>query len=611
MDENNSIPSKSQALYLIDSARKSTPETLEKALGIHVRAIQNAQLARKTQTAVRIWVAGAGGPKRQGDRVTDAEKRKIDDFLAKFDFAKFWGCDPFEILEKGFAKLKVGARSRNTYRHAFKQMITFFQQQGWDPREQPKTEYLRLCRPRGSGYKKSGRPGWQRAGKIILTEKESPSQINEEMAVFKEFCLNQLDISPLAYYEDFIRRYVGMLHREGMPLEELSLTKIVPYVKSGQTLTMTEVVNGEIFADHPIVKRAISEGRYFEASAVAKELCREQEAEVVKHVESLFDNFAKYTTAQSCARLTELEWIIRLARFVYRDDIRELGQECIPLLRFLKKRRRQLEIRAQREKPRVPYEEKSLSREQLLALVHHLKRIAMQDREYRGKRKLAISTRALHMQTFLAIALFSVLPPRRYRVLYELEPGRTLRRGLRVDKRFMAEAELADPSQAQWYYYLSAEDYKTGKFKGECWVPIPNWEFVDSTSLYDYIDLWLNELRPRLNPASPHFFVNTGLTSSVQGSRLAYETIREWMLKATEKHTGILVPPKEFRKMYVSYVKSLPDITEAELEAIAAAMGHSRQMQEQVYNQLGHDETVSPVIDFQQRINASYLDDIG
>jgi len=134
---------------------------------------------------------------------------------------------------------------------------------------------------------------------------------------------------------------------------------------------------------------------------------------------------------------------------------------------------------------------------------------------------------------------------------------------------------------------------------------------VDSTSLYDYIDLWLNELRPRLNPASPHFFVNTGLTSSVQGSRLAYETIREWMLKATEKHTGILVPPKEFRKMYVSYVKSLPDITEAELEAIAAAMGHSRQMQEQVYNQLGHDETVSPVIDFQQRINASYLDDIG
>ncbi|MEM6866793.1 MAG: hypothetical protein AAF528_00215 [Cyanobacteria bacterium P01_C01_bin.121] len=63
--------------------------------------------------------------------------------------------------------------------------------------------------------------------------------------------------------------------------------------------------------------------------------------------------------------------------------------------------------------------------------------------------------------------------------------------------------------------------------------------------------------------------------------------------------------------MYVSYVKSLPDITEAELEAIAAAMGHSRQMQEQVYNQLGHDETVSPVIDFQQRINESYLDDIG
>ena len=63
--------------------------------------------------------------------------------------------------------------------------------------------------------------------------------------------------------------------------------------------------------------------------------------------------------------------------------------------------------------------------------------------------------------------------------------------------------------------------------------------------------------------------------------------------------------------MFVSYAKSLPDITEAELEAIAAAMGHSRQMQEQVYNQLGHDETVSPVIDFQKRINKSHLEEIG
>jgi hypothetical protein len=126
MGKNNLIDSESQALYSIASACKSTPETLGKSLDGHLKAIQNTQLARKTQTAIRIWVTGAGGPKRKGDRVTDAEKRKIDDYLAKFDFAKFWVRDPFEVLEKGFEKLKVGARSRNTYRHAFKQMITFF-----------------------------------------------------------------------------------------------------------------------------------------------------------------------------------------------------------------------------------------------------------------------------------------------------------------------------------------------------------------------------------------------------------------------------------------------------------------------------------------------------
>jgi hypothetical protein len=215
------------------------------------------------------------------------------------------------------------------------------------------------------------------------------------------------------------------------------------------------------------------------------------------------------------------------------------------------------------------------------------------------------------MQTFLAIALLSLVPPRRYRVLRELEIGRTLCRGLRIDKRFVPAAELPDCYQPQWYYYLSAEDYKTGRYKGDSWTPIPDWEFNDGTYFYDYIDIWLNELRPQLNPTCEHFFVSTGRSNSTPGTPTKRTLIRSWIKQATVDYTGIAAPPKEFRKMFVSYIKSLPDITESELEAIAAAMGHSRRMQDKVYNQLGHDETVRPVLDFQKRINQSYLSDIG
>jgi hypothetical protein len=300
-----------------------------------------------------------------------------------------------------------------------------------------------------------------------------------------------------------------------------------------------------------------------------------------------------------------------VARFIYHEDIQDLGEGRIPVLASLQKRQKQIEDRAKFERSRVPYEEKSLSRDQLLSLIHLLKQLATQEVHRNGKRQLSLGRRALHLQTFLAICFLSLSPPRRYRVLLELELGRTLRRGQRLDKRFIEHTEMSDPQQAQWYYALSSQDYKTGRYQGDCWAPITNWDFGDGSMLYDYIDLWLTDLRPQLNPQGGQFFVNTGLTNSVPGSPVDYPRIQQWIKKATFRYTGVAVTPKEFRKMYVSYIKSLPDITEAELEAIALAMGHSRQMQEQVYNQLGHDETIAPVISFQQRINQSYLENGG
>ena len=65
------------------------------------------------------------------------------------------------------------------------------------------------------------------------------------------------------------------------------------------------------------------------------------------------------------------------------------------------------------------------------------------------------------------------------------------------------------------------------------------------------------------------------------------------------------VTPKEFRRIYVTYLKEM-GATEAELEAAAAAMQHSRKMQSTVYDKQVQFEKMNPVLDLNERIWAKF-----
>jgi hypothetical protein len=598
-------------LYSVSFAPRPTPEKLGQAVRFYRDQADNPKVFSKAETALRIFVAGVGGPRRSGQRATDAEKQAIRTFIERFDFSKVWQQDPLEALERGFKRLKVNPTSQRTYRSQFNHLLAFWKAQGWDPRVPEHQVFLRMNNPWGMAKPKIRRKHWSKAPKIILAEWESPDRLNDEFKAFKAFCLNVLNLSERGYAEDFLRRYLGMLCREGMALEQVSLSHLIPYVKPADSLDIQDVTQEEAFKADPIVNAALEAGRFLEALAISKEVQRKTEKQTVKHVEQLFQRFASYTFGQSVSRRQEVHWLIRLTKYVYRDDIQELGPRAIPILQFLQQLRQQLQQKAKGETSRLPYEEGSLNREPLLEMLYRLKHLATQEKDVHGKRDLTLSTRALNIQRFLILALLSVLPPRRRRVIAELSLDKTFRQGLRIDRRFVPVAELRDPSQAMWYYTLDAEAYKTGRTKGKDWSPIVNWQFGDGTALYDYIDIWLTELRPLLKPQHDFVFVKPGFGTAVAGTPISSDTVYNWCRQVTERHTDTAVAVKTFRKMYVTYVKSIPDVTEAELDAIAAAMGHSREMQEKVYNQLGNDETVAPVIDFQRRINQNYLENGG
>ena len=61
--------------------------------------------------------------------------------------------------------------------------------------------------------------------------------------------------------------------------------------------------------------------------------------------------------------------------------------------------------------------------------------------------------------------------------------------------------------------------------------------------------------------------------------------------------------------MYVTYLKD-SEATEAELEAAAARMRHSREMQSEIYDQQERGKKVAPVQDFHKRtMMAAFKDD--
>lgn len=57
------------------------------------------------------------------------------------------------------------------------------------------------------------------------------------------------------------------------------------------------------------------------------------------------------------------------------------------------------------------------------------------------------------------------------------------------------------------------------------------------------------------------------------------------------------MPPKEFRKIFVSYLKS-KNASRAELEAARLAQHHSQKMQDQVYDYQEQQEKLQPILEF-------------
>jgi hypothetical protein len=195
-----------------------------------------------------------------------------------------------------------------------------------------------------------------------------------------------------------------------------------------------------------------------------------------------------------------------------------------------------------------------------------------------------------------------VLPPNRPRTSYELEIGRTFIYGVCAGEEIIPVEKMSNPQNAKWYIHLTRDDYKTGKIYGTWNAEVPNISFPNGKTLYWYIERWLTWGRELHQKVEHNFFFR----GTVSYKPLDSNNWRNRIVNIFEERIGIPVSPKEFRKMYVTFLKD-SGASEAELEGAAWMMQHSRLMQSKIYDQQDKANKARPAIDFHSEAIANFF----
>ena len=353
-------------------------------------------------------------------------------------------------------------------------------------------------------------------------------------------------------------------------------------------------------------------------SSFKKFILEEKSESIAKEVVEQIQEYLNWLNLVPISKVAYLDVILSLARFLYRKEIgnpKYKEPKCIPVIREILLLKRKYEEESKSHPASVPFHLKSIPWEKCIEVVEKLRlRYEQKTTDNRSKRcKSGVEERsrtpyalARDLQDFLSVAFIVLIPPDRSRTFYELEIGRTLVSGEFEGRSFTPAHKLKNPLLAIWYIHLEMEDYKTGKRYGSYWAPVPNTQFSDGKTLYQYIDEWLSWGRTSHSSVDHNYFFR-GTSNCKQ---LNHSGWNQRITGIFERETGVAVPPKEFRKMFVSYLKS-NKASRAELEAARLAQHHSQKMQDQVYDYQEQHDKLQPIYDFNERVITEVLQDLS
>lgn len=394
-----------------------------------------------------------------------------------------------------------------------------------------------------------------------------------------------------------ILRFIGWYKEYyKLTIDELKIEKIIPIIDPYQYRHNLDTLNPKSFSELAIK----------EAQLNVK--IKNKSKEFRKTISIFFDDYLKNSTIET--KEIYIQSLINLVCFFYKDitDIEENNNfQDISLIKFLRVCMCDLRKNKQvKEKKTVPFVWKEIE-----AVCERLRKEANQNHQCKKTNKNNIGTKltkrakALHLQDFLAIAFFVVMPPDRQRTFRELTFGETLKYGIRDPKcnTFISHYKLDSTQEPKYYIHLKPHQYKTGNTYGTYWHEIPNVKYKDGKKFYDYLNQWLfegyrDELATFSGETNAVFIASTtGIAYRDDNSVWSANRYGSFIKHIFSRKTKFPLNPHALRDIYVTHINNL-GLDQTQRKAIAYMMHHDIDTADKIYNKQTIDEKIAPALKF-------------
>ncbi|MBW4474992.1 MAG: hypothetical protein KME45_32120 [Stenomitos rutilans HA7619-LM2] len=503
-----------EANRIVSNAPQSVFEALEIAQG------ELQQISLIQTSLLRYVVPEWGGPEaKTGEQVSYAAIA----FLKTVPLEKL--LEAPRRQEHYFERIQASKACRRRNRFYLKQFLEWVQQKRWLRVHNPdhcEPQFNRFNRPKGQRriyandlrttslkHPKAYALGTQEEDYVWLEGQKVLANpcLERELQEVKEFGSKFRKPKQVKQQITHLKTILGYLHRvEHVALERLCLNLLIPCVQlrfSKEDFAGTEAfaVNARGLLLDPIK----AEQTLAMTESMAQRQAKKKADVTIKIVEAFFD-WRQSELAQcgqpdglSPASKREVLGAVILAskaQFREETDPEETDNfEDVSVIRRLRLRINQEVLDTQKtqkqiRKRSVPWEQamKVFEQQRLQTLEYH---IASRDRHGKaGKvvRQRAVTSIAIDFQKTVVCGLMTLIPTDRQQTYRDLETGKTLRNGSFLDEdceEFVDQGIPTDPNQAQ--FWINLENFKTAETYGEFWYPVPNVQFVDGTTFYQYI----------------------------------------------------------------------------------------------------------------------------
>lgn len=568
---------------------------------------------------LRFTVPGWGGPQPQGERSTASEIEAGLKFLEQLDCSELEKA--LKVQEFFFEEREIPKQRRRQPRAYLKAFVDWAQENEFTSSVETK-DPLEGYKFYGSRKARQGEP--KRKMSAVTNRGRRPmyslgtikgdyinDKLKQQLVDYDYFCRTTLNCtSPKTRlnHEKYMLSLLGWVHREKkIPLENLCFEAIIPVVQINPDSSQSPDYN-----------------TYLQQKEQAQKEAAKKAEEVKKFIESFFEWRKQISyDFSSTSKSFFLDTLICAAKFLYDNQSNKMAwknYEDIHVVRLL-----QINYKAMKNcsDPPPHYYERSLPWPTVVKILEklriesHVNHIYFDDGKVRRKDERTKEAIASSLQRFLLLSFFVLIPPDRQRTIRELELGKTLKHGLFLGDTFIPIDKMKDPSQARFYICLNKNDYKTGKDYGDWQGELPDHEFLDGKTWYQYIERWLYKepkstsrvkgwtygMREFLQPSHNKFF-----SARLTKKPLSMVGLNNMIQKIFNRFTQIPVSPHTLRHIYNTFIRDI-EATDAQKQSTAEWMHQSKETADKRYSHQQQAQKLRPGLDLITKINQGFLEE--